>query len=74
MVVLDSTVLLPFLRPEVGVPLDPQTGAPVANAQARLDYLVKQLNETSTRIGVPSPVLSEVMVKEESAGLRRVRA
>jgi hypothetical protein len=67
MVVFDATILLLLLRPNVGCPVD-SCGNPIAAIQERLDYLVERLEKQRTRIIVPTPVLSEVLVRAGAAG------
>jgi predicted nucleic acid-binding protein len=62
MVVLDAATLLLLVRPDVGVPLD-SNGKPVSHARERLAHLVKQLEKSRTKILVPTPALSEVLVR-----------
>ena len=69
MVVLDTTILLPLMRPGIGIPIDPATGEPISQPKERLDYFVAQLDKARTRIGIPTPVLSEVMVRDEQIGV-----
>lgn len=62
MVVIDATVLLLLVDPSSSPPLDPSTNQPLTECQARIELLVKMLSESKTRILIPSPVLSEVLV------------
>jgi predicted nucleic acid-binding protein len=61
---LDATFLLYFVAPpnSVGVPLD-STGKPVDCAKDRVAGLVADLERSGTRIIVPTPALSEMMVR-----------
>lgn len=68
MVVFDATVLLLTLDPNTPPPLDSQTGKPVTNPKERIDYLIKTLEDDRTKIVVPTPVLSEVLVRAGQAG------
>jgi predicted nucleic acid-binding protein len=61
MVVVDSTVLLLLLQPGAGGP------AGVTEPAARVDFLVSELERTSTTILIPTPVLSEVLVRASAA-------
>ncbi len=63
MVVLDATMLMLLMRPDVPAPPDPATGNPVDNAKDRIDYLVQRLDESGSRIIVPTPALSEILVR-----------
>jgi predicted nucleic acid-binding protein len=62
MVVIDATMLMPLLRPDVPIPAGPD-GVPIDGAKSRIDYLVKQLEKDKTKIIVPTPALSEVLVR-----------
>jgi hypothetical protein len=62
MVVFDATTALLFLHPVTNPPLDPATGGPVRQAQARIALLVETLGKAQTSIIIPTPVLSELLV------------
>lgn len=67
MVVFDATILLLLLRPNAGRPVD-SNGDPIPDIQERLNYLIQRLEATKTRIIIPTPVLSEVLVHAGAAG------
>lgn len=67
MVVFDATILLLLLRPNVGRPLD-SAGNPIADIQERLNHLLRRLEALRTRIIIPTPALSEVLVHAGAAG------
>jgi hypothetical protein len=62
MVVIDATMLIPLLRPDIPVPAGPG-GVPIEKAKERIDHLVKQLEKEKTKIVVPTPALSEILVR-----------
>jgi hypothetical protein len=62
-------MLLLLVRPNSARPLD-ASGAPIANVQERIAYLVQHLEKTKTQIIVPTPALSEVLVHAGAAGPR----
>jgi hypothetical protein len=62
MVVFDTTAALLFLRPGTNPPLDPATGVPVQHAEARIALLVETLEKARTRIIMPTPVMSELLI------------
>lgn len=62
MVVFDATMLLLFLRPNSGQPRN-SSGAPIAQVQQRIAHLLQRLERTRTRIVIPTPALSEVLVR-----------
>ncbi len=68
MVVFDATVLLLFLDPDAKPPLDPATGAPVDRCKDRIEHLVATLEKQKDKIIIPTPVLSEVLVRAGDAG------
>jgi predicted nucleic acid-binding protein len=62
MVVFDTSMLLLVLDPNAKPPADPTTEAPVAQAAARIEYLIDRLSNDREKIIVPTPVLSELLV------------
>jgi len=68
MVLFDATTLLLLLSPNVPPPCDPTTGEAVTHAKERIDHLVKLLEEAKTKIIIPTPVLSEILVGSGKAG------
>ena len=68
MVVFDATSLLLLLSPNVAPPRDPITNNPISDARERIDYLVQRLEEDRTKIIVPTPALSEILVWAGAAG------
>lgn len=63
MVILDATMLMLLIRPESGCPIDSSTGAPINHVSERIAYFVGQQEKIKTRIGLPTPALSEVLVR-----------
>ena len=68
-VAFDATFLLPLLNPNVRGPLDPATNQPLEFVRERLDYLVDGLENDRTKIIIPTPALSELLVHAGNAGL-----
>lgn len=68
MVLIDSTILLFFLDPKTPAPLDPNTGKLVSNPEGRINVLINKLQKEGTKIVVPTPVLSEILVIAGTAG------
>jgi hypothetical protein len=66
MVVFDATMLLLLLRPNSGRPLD-SDGTPIAQVAERIAHLVQRLERARNRIVIPTPALSEVLVRAGSA-------
>jgi predicted nucleic acid-binding protein len=67
MVVFDASVLLLLLDPDAKPPNDPATGQPVEHAKARIEYLIATLEPQRTKVIIPTPVLSEVLVRAGDA-------
>ncbi len=70
MVVFDATMLSMLLRPGTRAPLDPATDLPVEHAEVRIAALVRRLQKAKTLIIVPTPALSELLIKAGLAGPR----
>ena len=68
MVLLDATTLLPLLSDDVPAPPDPKTNQPIERVKERIDYLVAQLEKNKEKIIIPTPVLSEILVRVGKAG------
>ena len=64
MVVIDATMLMPLLRPDIPIPGGP-SGTPIEKAKERIDHLVKELERDKTKIIVPTPALSEILDARE---------
>lgn len=71
MVVIDATILMLFLRPDVGVPAGP-SGAAVNLPNERIQHLIEQLEKARTKVVVPTPVLSEVLVRAGQAASQKI--
>jgi hypothetical protein len=69
----DSTVLTLMLNPAADCPPDPGTGLPVSKARERVELLIQTLTKSKTKIVIPTPVLSEVLVEAGSAGFAYVQ-
>lgn len=68
MVVFDATILLPVLWPGVPPPVDPNTGEAVTKFRERIDHLVATLEKDKTKIILPTPAISEILVRAGEAG------
>jgi predicted nucleic acid-binding protein len=71
MVVIDATFLLLMLRPGTPVPAGPD-GLPVSKPRERIDYLVDTLTKDKTKIAIPTPALSEALVRAGSAASQQI--
>ena len=63
MVAIDTSVFVLLLDPKAKAPNDPNTQVPISNCQERISFLVETLTNAGTRILVPTPVMSEFLVK-----------
>lgn len=62
MVVFDSSFLIPLF--------DPKANEPEPGARRKLNYLFDELEKAKARIVVPTPVLSEYLVRAGDAGAK----
>jgi predicted nucleic acid-binding protein len=62
MVLFDNNFLSYLLCPDARPPIDIDTSKPVAHAQERIQHLIESLEQSQSRILIPSPVLAEVLV------------
>lgn len=62
MIVFDSTMLLLTFRPDVDAPIDKKTGKRVDYVEARVNTLLETLEKQKTKIIIPTPALSEVLI------------
>jgi hypothetical protein len=67
MVVIDATTLLLLFDPTASQPRDPSTKKPLDKCKERIQFLLSTLNESATRVIVPTPVLSELLVRAGDA-------
>lgn len=68
MVVFDATILLFLLNEKTRPPLDLRSGRPVVRCRERVDHLLNTLEEARTKVVIPTPCLSEVLVHAGPAG------
>ena len=68
MVVFDASILVLLLDPDVAAPIDPATGKPVTRCKERLDHLIATFERERTRVLIPTPALSEALVRADEAG------
>ncbi len=73
MAIFDATFLVLLLDPEANPPIDPETGQPVTYAKERVEYLIKIMEQTGGKVVVPTPALSEYLVKADVAGPVRLQ-
>jgi hypothetical protein len=71
MVVIDATMLLLFLHPGAPGPSD-AAGNPLKHARQRVEHLIAELEKSGEKVAIPTPALSEVLVKMGKAEAQRV--
>lgn len=71
MVVIDTTMLLLLLRPDTPVPPGPN-GVPIDRPRDRIDYLVNDLAKSNTKLVIPTPALSEALVRAGAAASQQI--
>jgi len=67
-VALDADFLLLVLDPGAKAPNDPTTQRPLDRAKERIEFLITKLGAAKTRIVLPTPVLSEILIRAGRAG------
>jgi predicted nucleic acid-binding protein len=67
-VALDATALMLLMRPDARAPTDPETGEQVEGAADRIAHLVEMLEKARAEIVIPTPALSEILVRAGDAG------
>ncbi|MGF1651307.1 MAG: type II toxin-antitoxin system VapC family toxin [Hyphomicrobiaceae bacterium] len=67
MIVFDASVLLLLLNPETPPPNDAATGQPVTRCKDRIEYFIAQLTQQREKIIIPTPALSESLIKAGDA-------
>jgi len=68
MVIFDANFLLLLVDPDADVPTDPGTGLPLTRVRERVEFLIAGLSQRKETIGIPTPVVSEVLVHAGEAG------
>src|SRR5581483_4985581 len=71
MVVIDATTLMLLLRPGIPIPNGPN-GLPIDRPKERIEYLVQELQKAGTKIVIPTPALSEALVRAGVAGSQEI--
>lgn len=67
MVAIDATTLLLLIDSKAKPPRDPNTQKPLEKCKERLEFLLETLTGAVTRVVVPAPVLSELLVRAGDA-------
>lgn len=72
MVVIDATMLMLLFRPDVPARATDSKGKPIDHIPERVAYLVKTLESSKSRIVIPTPVLSELLVRITAEETQRI--
>ncbi|MGQ0430502.1 MAG: type II toxin-antitoxin system VapC family toxin [Gammaproteobacteria bacterium] len=62
-VLVDTSVLIYLAYPNASAPLDPKTHKPVTHCAERIEGLIEQLDKSDTELVIPTPVLSELLIR-----------
>jgi hypothetical protein len=68
---IDATNLLLMLRPGTLVPSGPN-GVQIEKPKERIEFLVSRLDKAKTKIIIPTPALSEILVKAGQAASQKI--
>jgi hypothetical protein len=71
MVLFDATMLSIWLHPGAKAPTD-AAGKVIPDAQRRVDFLIETLDQARTKIIIPTPALSELLVLAGTSGPKYV--
>jgi predicted nucleic acid-binding protein len=72
MVVIDATMLMLIFRNDVPERLTDSSGKSIDHVRERVDYLVKTLDAAKSKIVIPTPVLSELLVRAGAQETQRI--
>ena len=67
-VAVDAGVLLHLINPDLPAPVDPETGERPTDCAARVEALIDRISRQGGRLVIPTPALSEMLVKAGAAG------
>ena len=65
MICIDNTLLVLLFHPDAKAPDDPNTNQPIERLRDRLDFLIETWKEKREKIIIPTPALSEFLVKAQ---------
>jgi hypothetical protein len=71
MVVIDATMLMLLLRPDI-IPSAAPGGVKIDRPKERIEFLVHELNKAKAKIIVPTPALSEALVRADAAAAQQI--
>jgi hypothetical protein len=72
MIGVDASVLTLILNEEADAPPDPTTGKPIDRVRDRVDFWIQDLHKNKQKIVIPTPALSEVLVRSGPGGLQYI--
>ncbi len=72
MAVFDATFLVYLFDTDANPPIDPASGKPVEKMQERIEFLITELEQSGDRVVIPTPSLSEYLVRANEAGVKRL--
>lgn len=73
MAVFDANFLVYLLDPGANPPHDPETSKPVTHFKQRIEHLIAGLEQSNDQIIIPTPALSEYLVRAGEAGVERLQ-
>lgn len=72
MAVFDTNFLIHLLDPEANPLAVPRAGEAVSDLKSKIEHLVSELEGKGETVIIPTPVLSEYLIKAENAGEQRL--
>jgi hypothetical protein len=72
MVVIDSTILMLLFRSDVPARATDSTGKPIEHVGERLKLLIKTIETSKSKVIIPTPVLSELLVRTTPQETQRI--
>jgi hypothetical protein len=70
MITIDANILIYLIDPAASAPTDPATIQPVSRCRDRLEYLILNLTKRGTKLLLPTPAVTEVLVKTGTSASR----
>ena len=61
-VLFDTSILLLAIFPDAKPPIDPATEQPVEHVKQRVEYLIRKLSKERSKVVIPAPVLTEMLI------------
>jgi predicted nucleic acid-binding protein len=70
MITIDANVLIYLIDPAASAPTDPATGQQVSRCRDRLECLILDLTARGTKLLLPTPAVTEVLVRTGTSAAR----